>query len=130
TAVTIDQVVVTATGQSERKRENGNDVGIIKPGEDVSLGATPTLASVLAARTPGLTVTQSMGTPGTSARIRIRGANSVSLSNEPLLIVDGVRIDNNTNSFSIGLGGATISRFDDIATDDVENIEVLKGPAA
>jgi TonB-dependent SusC/RagA subfamily outer membrane receptor len=130
TAATIDEVVVTATGQSERKRENGNDVGLIKPGEDLSLAATPNFTSVLAARTPGLTVTQSMGTPGTSARIRIRGANSVSLSNEPLLIIDGVRMDNNTNSFSIGLGGATISRFDDVNNDDVESIEVLKGPAA
>jgi TonB-linked SusC/RagA family outer membrane protein len=130
TAVTIDEVVVSATGQSERKRENGNDVGIIKPGKDMSLAATPSLTSILAARTPGLTVTQSMGTAGSSARIRIRGANSVSLSNEPLLIVDGVRLDNSTNAFSIGVGGATISRFDDVNNEDIESIEVLKGPAA
>ncbi|HEU4786684.1 MAG TPA: carboxypeptidase-like regulatory domain-containing protein, partial [Gemmatimonadaceae bacterium] len=86
-AVEIDQVVVTATGATERKRENGNDVGIIKPGETISLAAEPNLTSTLAAKTPGLTITQSMGTAGSSARIRIRGANSVSLSNEPLLIV-------------------------------------------
>jgi TonB-dependent starch-binding outer membrane protein SusC len=131
-AVEIDQVVVTATGATERKRENGNDVGIIKPGETISLAAQPNLTSTLAAKTPGLTITQSMGTAGSSARIRIRGANSVSLSNEPLLIVDGVKMDNSTSALSgaISPGGAQISRFDDINPDDIETIEVLKGPAA
>ena len=131
-AVEIDQVVVTATGATERKRENGNDVGIIKPGETISLAAQPNLTSTLAAKTPGLTITQSMGTAGSSARIRIRGANSVSLSNEPLLIVDGVKMDNSTSSLGgqIFTGGSQISRFDDINPDDVETIEVLKGPAA
>lgn len=131
-AVTIDEVVVSATGATERKRENGNDVGIIKPGQNVSLAAEPNLTSALAAKTPGLTITQGMGTAGTSSRIRIRGANSVSLSNEPLLIVDGVRVDNSTASLgnNIFTGGASISRFDDINPEDVESIEVLKGPAA
>lgn len=131
-AVEIDQVVVTATGATERKRENGNDVGIIKPGENLSLAAEPNLTSTLAAKTPGLTISQSMGTAGSSARIRIRGANSVSLSNEPLLIVDGVKMDNSTAALSNSLspGGAQISRFDDINPDDIESIEVLKGPAA
>ncbi|HEY7232585.1 MAG TPA: SusC/RagA family TonB-linked outer membrane protein [Gemmatimonadaceae bacterium] len=129
-AVQIDQVVVTATGATERKRENGNDVGIIKPGDNLSLAAEPNLTSALAAKTPGLTITQGAGTAGTAARIRIRGANSVSLSNDPLLIVDGVRMDNSTDSFGPGVGGASISRFDDINPEDVESIEVLKGPAA
>lgn len=129
-AVSLDQVVVTATGAAERKRENGNDVGIIRPGEQVSIAATPTLTSVLAAKTPGLTVTQSAGTPGTGSRIRIRGSNSVSLSNEPLLIVDGVRVNNDVNASSLGVGGQTTSRFDDINPEDIETIEVLKGPAA
>jgi TonB-linked SusC/RagA family outer membrane protein len=129
-AVQIDQVVVTATGATERKRENGNDVGIIKPGDNLSLAAEPNLTSALAAKTPGLTITQGAGTAGTSSRIRIRGANSVSLSNDPLLIVDGVRLDNSTDSFGPGVGGASVSRFDDINPEDVESIEVLKGPAA
>jgi TonB-dependent SusC/RagA subfamily outer membrane receptor len=129
-AVQIDQVVVTATGATERKRENGNDVGIIKPGDKLSLAAEPNLTSALAAKTPGLVITQGGGTAGTAARIRIRGANSVSLSNEPLLIVDGVRMDNSADSFGPGVGGASVSRFDDINSEDVESIEVLKGPAA
>jgi TonB-dependent starch-binding outer membrane protein SusC len=129
-AVQIDQVVVTATGATERKRENGNDVGIIKPGEKVALAATPTLTAAIQGKEAGLTITSSSGTPGAGSRVRIRGANSISLNNDPLLIVDGVRIDNNSNGSSLGVGGQTISRFDDINPEEIESIEVLKGPAA
>jgi TonB-linked SusC/RagA family outer membrane protein len=129
-AVQIDQVVVTATGATERKRENGNDVGIIKPGDNVALAATPTLTSALQGKEAGLTITSSSGTPGAGSRIRIRGANSISLSNEPLLIVDGVRIDNNPNGSASFVGGQVVSRFDDINPEEIESVEVLKGPAA
>jgi TonB-dependent SusC/RagA subfamily outer membrane receptor len=59
-------------------------------------------------------VTSSGGTQGTDSRSRIRGLNSLSLGNDPLII----------------LGGHTISRFDDINPDDLENIEIVKSPAA
>ncbi|MFL5613317.1 MAG: SusC/RagA family TonB-linked outer membrane protein [Gemmatimonadaceae bacterium] len=130
TAVTIDEVVVSATGTSERKRENGNDVSVIKPGELVSTAATPSLAQALQGQAAGVTIASTTGTPGTASKIRIRGANSVSLSNDPLLIVDGVRVDNSSNSLLLGIGGATTSRIDDINPEDIESIEVLKGPAA
>jgi TonB-linked SusC/RagA family outer membrane protein len=134
-AVQIDEVVVTATGAAERKREQGNDIGIIRPGEQVNLAAVQTLTQTLSARTPGLTITAHSGTLGTSARIRIRGANSISLNNEPLLIIDGVRIENDANAALVNgvggsTGGQTINRFDDINPEDIEAIEVLKGPAA
>ncbi len=129
-AAQIDQVVVTATGATERKRENGNDVGIIQPGAKITLAATPTLTEALQGQTAGLTVTAGSGTPGTSSRIRIRGANSVSLSNEPLIIIDGVRIDNSTTGSASLVGGQVTSRFDDINPEEIESIEVLKGPAA
>lgn len=134
-AVQIDEVVVTATGAAERKREQGNDVGIIKPGEQVNLAAVQSLTQTLAARSPGLTITSHSGTVGTSARIRIRGANSISLNNEPLLIVDGVRVENDPdaalrNGIGGATGGQTINRFDDINPEDIESIEILKGPAA
>src|SRR5205085_8018133 len=89
-----------------------------------------TLSDVLTGKTAGLTVTQAAGSPGSSSRIRIRGSNSVSLSNEPLLIVDGVRVNNDVSASSLGVGGQVTSRFDDINPQDIESIEVLKGPAA
>lgn len=129
-AAQIDQIIVTATGATERKRENGNDVGIIKPGDKVDLAATPTLTQTLQGKEAGLTITSSSGTPGSSSRIRIRGANSISLSNEPLIIIDGVRVDNNTSGSASLVGGQVTSRFDDINPEEIDRIEVLKGPAA
>lgn len=128
-ATQLDQVVVTATGETQRKRETGNATATIDP-TALPLGATTNLSDVLAARAPGVSVTTSGGTVGGGSRIRIRGSNSVSLSNDPLLIVDGIRIDNNANSTSIGVGGQQPSRFNDINPDEIENIEIIKGPAA
>jgi TonB-linked SusC/RagA family outer membrane protein len=125
----LDAVTVTATGETQRKRENGTNVSTIQA-DSIPAGAVQNLSQVLNGRAAGVTVLQSGGTTGTGARIRIRGANSVSLSNEPLLIVDGVRLNNNANSSSIGVGGQTPSRLNDINPEDIENIEILKGPAA
>src|SRR6185436_205981 len=70
------------------------------------------------------------GTSGTGTRIRIRGSNSVSLSNEPVLLVDGIRVENSANSTSIGVGGQTPSRLNDISPQDLEAVQVASGPAA
>ena len=130
-SVTLDAVVTTATGEQQRKRETGNSVATIDVA-DIPRAATPNMASLLSARAPGVQVIQAGGTTGTSQRVRIRGANSVNLNNEPLLIIDGVRVDNGNalTSFSIGVGGQTTSRLNDVNFEDIENLEILKGPAA
>ncbi|MDP9348816.1 MAG: SusC/RagA family TonB-linked outer membrane protein [Gemmatimonadota bacterium] len=128
-AIGLEALVVTATGEAQRRREIGNAVSRVNL-ENVPIAATPSLANVLNGRSAGVTVVQSGGTTGTGARIRIRGSNSVSLSNEPLLIIDGVRVDNTPNSNSVGVGGQSPSRLNDINPQDIENIEILKGPAA
>ncbi|MDB4884197.1 MAG: TonB-dependent outer membrane protein SusC/RagA [Gemmatimonadetes bacterium] len=128
-ATQLDQVVVTATGETQRKRETGNVIASIDT-STLTLAATTNFSSVLAARAPGVSVISSGGTAGTNARVRIRGSNSISLSNDPLLIIDGIRVDNNSNSSSIGVGGQLPSRFNDINPDEIENIEIIKGPAA
>lgn len=126
---TIDQVVITGTGEAQRKRERGTSTATID--SNAFNGATVrTLSNVLQARAPGVTVQGSGGTTGTGSRIRIRGSNSISLANEPLLVVDGILMDNNASSQSFGVGGQVVSRFDDINPDDIENIELIKGPAA
>ena len=130
TAVQIDQVVVTATGQTERRRESGASIGYLNVDSTITQAAVHDFDNVLSARVPGVTVQTSGGTAGTGARIRIRGSNSVSLSNDPLLIVDGVRVNNDANSTTIGVGGQQPSRFDDINPDDIASVEILKGPAA
>jgi TonB-linked SusC/RagA family outer membrane protein len=128
-ATTLDQVVISATGQTQRKRESGATSSTIDSSL-VTLAAAPTFSNILTARAAGVAVQGSSGTTGTSSRIRIRGANSITLSNDPLLIVDGVRMSNEMNSATYGVGGMQVSRFDDINPEDIENIEVIKGPAA
>jgi TonB-linked SusC/RagA family outer membrane protein len=129
-AVALEGVIVNATGREERRREVGNAVGSINVAQDIELAAVPNMSSLLTGRTPGVSVLQSGGTSGSGARVRIRGSNSVSLSNEPLLIVDGVRVNNAAQSFTIGTGGQTPSRLNDLNPDEIESIEILKGPAA
>jgi TonB-linked SusC/RagA family outer membrane protein len=128
-AISLDRVVVTAQGGEQRRVEVGNAVSNIQVA-DVQKAAVPNGASLLQGRAPGVTVIQNGGTTGTSARVRIRGANSINLSNEPLLIIDNVRVNNSNNSFSIGTGGQSISRLNDLDPDEIENIDILKGPAA
>ena len=79
---------------------------------------------------PGVVVQSAGGTTGTGTRIRIRGSNSVSLSNEPVLVVDGVRVENGAQSSSVGVGGQQPSRLNDISPQDLEAVQVASGPAA
>jgi TonB-linked SusC/RagA family outer membrane protein len=128
-AIELEGIVVTAAGRAERKRELGNSVTSIATA-DVEMAAVNNMSSLLQARAAGVSVVQSGGATGTGSRIRIRGSNSVSLSNEPLLIVDGIRANNSADSFTIGTGGQSFSRFNDLNPEDIESIEILKGPAA
>src|ERR671923_126274 len=98
--------------------------------DSVEKASVQTFAQLLNGRAAGVSVLQSTGTTGMGARVRVRGANSVSLSNEPLLIIDNVRVNNDPNSTSIAVGGQQPSRLNDINTEDIESIEVIKGPAA
>ncbi|MGQ0715432.1 MAG: SusC/RagA family TonB-linked outer membrane protein [Gemmatimonadaceae bacterium] len=133
-AVTIDEVVVTATGESQRRRESGNTVNTVIPTPE-RLSTSTTVAQLLEAQAPGVYINSPGGTTGSASRIRIRGANSLSLTNEPLLIIDGIRVSNeitqsNNLGGGIGVGGQGSSRFNDINPDDIASIEILKGPAA
>src|SRR4051812_43168255 len=128
-ATTLDQVLVTATGQSERRRESGVSTASIDSGT-VNMATVSTFSDVLSSRAPGVVVQTASGETGSGSRIRIRGSNSISLSNDPLLIIDGIRADNSSQSTNLGTGGQQPSRFNDINPEDIENIEIIKGPAA
>lgn len=128
-AVALDEVVVNAiTGQAERRREVGTNVANISVAE-LNKGPITKFTDVLTGRTAGVTLQSAAGTTGSSQRVRIRGANSLSLSNEPLVFVDGVQFSN-SKGLALGVGGQDVSRLNDINPNDIESVEVLKGPAA
>lgn len=130
TAVTtLDALTITATGETELKRENGAPTATIDSSA-LPKAAISTLSDALSSRVAGVVVMTAAGETGAGSRIRIRGSNSISLSNDPLLIIDGVRADNSSQSSAQGTGGQLPSRFNDIDPDEIETIEVIKGPAA
>jgi len=124
----LQEVLVNAvTGQSQRRSESGTNTGYIDMGA-MNQGPITKMADVLQGRVAGVNLSTAAGTAGASQRIRIRGANSLSLSNEPLLFLDGVLVSNAKGGIS--LGGQDYSRLNDINPEELENIEILKGPAA
>jgi TonB-dependent starch-binding outer membrane protein SusC len=127
--VGLDAVVVTATGD-QAVREQGTVAHTVDLHDRTSKAATSNLSDALNSTVPGVLVQASGGTSGTGTRIRIRGSNSVSLSNEPVLLVDGIRVENGANSTSIGVGGQQPSRLNDISPQDLEAVQVSSGPAS
>lgn len=127
-ATRLEEVVVNAvTGQAQRRIESGTNTGSVDVG-DMNKGPITKMSDVLQGRVPGVVLQTAAGTTGGSQKVRIRGANSISLSNEPLLYVDGVQVANGKGG--INLGGQDYSRLNDINPEEIENIEILKGPAA
>ena len=132
-AVPLEAVVVTATGAEQLRRELGHSVATIDATKTVEEAAPTNLADLLNARAPGVQVLPSGGTTGTGSRVRIRGSSSLSLTNEPIIVVDGIRVENGATgqtATSIGVGGQTPSRLNDLSPEDIESIEVVKGPSA
>ena len=128
TPYSLDEVVVTATGE-QTKREVGNVINTIRADSLVATRPIANMNDLLGAKAPGVEVLPGNLT-GAGARVRIRGTNSLSLNNEPLYIIDGVRMTSANNSSSIGIGGTNPSRVNDLNPEEIESIEVVKGPSA
>ena len=131
-SVILDEVVVTGTTGGQARREIGTAVTTINASATKEIAPINSVQNLLNGRAPGVFIQSAGGQVGTGARVRIRGASSIALSNEPLLYVDGVRVNNTPASGPLNqaFGSASISRMNDINPDDIESIEVIKGPAA
>src|SRR6266849_2511107 len=125
----LDAVVVTATGD-QAVREQGTVAHNVDLRDRTGKAATSNLSDALNSTVPGVLVQSSGGTTGTGTRIRIRGSNSVSLSNEPVLIVNGIRVENGASSSSVGVGGQVPSRLNDFNPEDLESVQIVGGPSA
>ncbi len=127
TAISLQQVVVTGTAGAQEKVTIGNSIGVV---ELQSLANAPisNVTELLTARTPGLTLMSNSGQVGSSSNIRIRGAGSLSGGYAPVFYVDGVRIES-----GLVEGGSTMqsgTALDFLNPDDIESVEVIRGPAA
>ena len=125
---TLEDVVTTVTG-AQRRVELGNVIGTINADSITRDAPVTNLTNLINARVPGTQVVLDNGLAGSSPRIRIRGSNSFTVSNEPLLVVDGVRVENSTATLGSGYG-QTAGRFNDLNPEEIESIEVVKGPSA
>jgi TonB-linked SusC/RagA family outer membrane protein len=135
TALVLEEVLITGTAGGEQRRSVGNSVSRISAAEELSKSAAPNLSSLLNARAPGVVIAPSTSRLGAGPSILIRGRTSLSLDNSPLIYIDGVRVTNATATGPVGTGfggqGATVAgRLNDIRPEDIERIEVIKGPAA
>jgi len=124
----LDAIVVTATGEQAR-REVANAVTTIRVDSVVSTGPIANMNDLLTSRVAGVEVLPGAIT-GAGARVRIRGTSSLSLNNEPIYIIDGIRMTSDVNSSSIGIGGTNPSRVNDINAEEIESFDVVKGPSA
>ena len=125
-ALNLNEVIVTGAGTAVEKSKVGNSVGVVNM-EALQDAPITNFSDILQGREKGVVMLPNGGLNGEGASIRIRGSSTLSQSNEPVVYIDGVRIDNTAS----GTGpGGTPSRLDEINPDAIERIEILKGAAA
>ena len=127
-AITLNPVVTTATGE-QRRVEVGNSIAQVDAANVVKTTGVANVGDLLTARAPGVMVVPGTQT-GAGTRIRIRGTSSLSLSNNPIYIVDGTRVEGTTGSSSVSVGGTTPARVNDLNPEEIASIEVVRGPSA
>lgn len=126
----LEEVVVTALGIKRDRKALGYGVEEVK-GEDLTKAKETNVVNSLAGKVAGLVVTQTAGGNSGSTRVILRGNTEMTGNNQPLYIIDGVPLDN-TNFASAGVAGGYDlgDGISAINPDDIENMTVLKGPAA
>lgn len=131
----LSEVVVTALGISQEKRSLGYSVSNVK-GKEISETQRPNFMASLQGRVAGLSVISTSGLPGSSTSIILRGVGSITGSNQPLIVVDGLPVDNRIfNQHSLVTDGDNrsndyLNRAADINPNDIESVTILKGPEA
>ncbi|MFL5639577.1 MAG: SusC/RagA family TonB-linked outer membrane protein [Gemmatimonadaceae bacterium] len=128
-ATALDAVVVTGTAGDTRRRAIGNAVSTVNVSDVVGKSSASNITEVLQSKVPGLTLLPGSGEAGTSTNYRLRGAGSLYAGNNPTIYVDGVRV-NSRGQGNYNVFGQTTSSLDAINPNDIESIEVIKGPAA
>ncbi|MCG9793983.1 SusC/RagA family TonB-linked outer membrane protein [Flavobacterium algicola] len=136
-AMELDNIVITALGIKRDQKTLGYAVSKVTS-EEITRSGESNVIQALAGKAAGVQVIGSGGTPGSSSKIIIRGVNTITRSSDPLIVIDGVPIDNSTtqttagdNPYNANLSGiGNSNRALDINPDDIESVSILKGPAA
>ncbi|MEO8337778.1 MAG: TonB-dependent receptor plug domain-containing protein, partial [bacterium] len=126
-AARLEDVVTTATGDQSR-RSLGNVVATVNADSLAKTAPISSVQDLLQARTSGVQVIQGQGVIGGSPKIRIRGNSSLSLTNEPLIVVDGIRFDGGSEQGNTS--GITINRLSTLDPETIESLDIIKGPSA
>ena len=129
-ALALDEIIVTGTPGGTQRRAIGNTVTTVSAAAVTQDVAISNMQDLLAGRTPGLQYNVMNGTVGTGSPVRIRGVSSFTLGQNPIIIVDGVRVNNSTDAGPTLGSGDEVNTLDDFNPEDIESIEIIKGPAA
>ena len=130
-----NEVVITALGISKESRRIGYAATNVKP-EDLTINRTPNVINALQGKVAGVNISSLGSGPGGTSKIRIRGQSSISGQNNPLIVINGVPVDNtnfNDNTITTRGGGVTADGGDGLSSinpDDIETMTILKGAPA
>jgi TonB-linked SusC/RagA family outer membrane protein len=136
----LETQVVTGQATTVSSRNVATSVAVVS-GEQLNRVPAQTIENALQGKVPGAVISQNSGAPGGGLQIQIRGTNTINAGFQPLYVIDGVVVNNSaiaigTNSITFAGGGIAsnqdqqVNRVADINPADIEDIQVLKGPAA
>lgn len=126
-AEVLDEVVVTALGFETKEDEVGYASSTVE-GNTVTKAAETTLINSLSGKASGIRISRNSGDPGAGAYIQIRGISTIDRDAQPLIVVDGIPISNDSRGAQENL--AAQSRLNDINPNDIESVTILKGASA
>lgn len=137
-AISLDETVVTGTAGSTERKVLGNTLTTIDASRIAETAPISSVDQLIAGRSPGVNMITTQGNVGSSGQIKIRGTKSASLSTDPIVYIDGVRVNAsddrsggaNGGNAAFFIGGQSINRLADLNPDEIDRVEIVKGAAA
>ncbi|MEX2478123.1 MAG: SusC/RagA family TonB-linked outer membrane protein [Gracilimonas sp.] len=135
----LEELVVTGLASSVKRENLANSVSSVSAEDLTGTTSPPTIDNGLSGKFPGVNIRSNSGAPGGGFNVQLRGISTLGAgSSQPLYIIDGVYLNNSTvsngRSITTGATGASedngANRLADLNPEDIENIEILKGPSA
>jgi TonB-dependent starch-binding outer membrane protein SusC len=142
-AIALDEVVVTGTAGSTERKKLGNTLTTVDAARVAETAPLVSVDQLIQGRSAGVNMITTQGNVGSAGQIKIRGTKSVSLSGDPIMYIDGVRVNNgddrstsnganapNGGNAAFFIGGQSINRMADLNPAEIDRIEIVKGAAA